>query len=228
MGTRKTEVVFDNPLVRIADVACRAPASACGPEEWSDLAHVVLPRRGVFLLHRGGEEVVADANTALVFGADEHYRVSHPIAGGDQCTVLLVAPAVLEDGLGSHEARHGTLRASTQLATRVLTAALKSRALDDLEAEDRALQLFDALCADLVPSGRRDRRRTGRMQRQRVEQVRALLAQPAGHPLAVGRCRRGGQLLPIPSGAPVSCRHRRKRVELPGASAARTGAAPSG
>jgi AraC-like DNA-binding protein len=129
----------------------------------------VLPRRGVFAVHRRGDPVVADGNSALVLGADDEYRVSHPGDGGDECTVLAVAPELLEEALGDHRARHGTLRASTQLSTRVLTVVAR-RAVSALAVEEAALLALDAVAADLTGPA------TTRPARRYVHEACALLA----------------------------------------------------
>jgi hypothetical protein len=61
--------LFESPLVRVFDVCCRAARSGRGAEEFSGVAQVVLPRRGVFVVDRGQEQVVIDVNTALILGA---------------------------------------------------------------------------------------------------------------------------------------------------------------
>ena len=55
----------------------------------------MVPRRGVFTVHRRRETTVVDTNTTLVFGAGEPYRVGHPAVGGDECTVFVFAPEVI-------------------------------------------------------------------------------------------------------------------------------------
>lgn len=172
MSHLQSKLLFETPLVRVFDVDCRAPCSGCGEEEWSGVAQVVVPRRGVFVVHRRTEEAVADANTAHVLGLDDCYRVSHPAHGGDACTVLVFAPEIVLDAFGSCSGRHGTLRSSTQLGARLLTAALTAGRSDVLEAEDASLLVLDALAADLAPCAGT----IGAAQRGRVEEVRALLA----------------------------------------------------
>src|ERR671930_1666527 len=121
MSDRHSDLVFQSSLVAVFDVTCHAPQSGCSGEEWCSLTQVVVPRRGVFLLHHRGVPIVADPNTALVFGLGETYQVSHPVDGGDQCTVLVFLPELVEDAFGSVEARHGTIHATTQLSIHVLT-----------------------------------------------------------------------------------------------------------
>jgi AraC-like DNA-binding protein len=46
-----------------------------------------------------GVSIVADPNYALFFNRGESYRVSHPVAGGDRCTVLAFATGQIQDCL---------------------------------------------------------------------------------------------------------------------------------
>jgi AraC family transcriptional regulator len=170
------EVLFDSPIVRIGDVVCRAPRSGPGEEELSDVAQIVLPRRGIFVVHRDGEQVVADTNTALVLGVGEGYSVSHPAAGGDECTALAFAPELVEEAFGGVGGRDGCPPPGTQLAARLLANALAHGVSDRLETEDAALLLLDALAGDLATNGGRSTGRNGQAQRRRVDEVRALLA----------------------------------------------------
>ena len=175
MGERRSTLFFDGALVRVADVSCRAPRSPFGEEEWNGEAQVVVPRRGVFVVRRRRDTAVVDTNTALVFGSGEPYRVSHPAAGGDECTVFVFAPDVLEDALGGDGGRIGALDAATQLAVHVLRRALANDAVDPLEAEEAALLLLEALAGGLAPKTSAGTS-LGPGQRLRIEQARALLA----------------------------------------------------
>lgn len=172
---RRATIRFDGSLVRIADVVCAAPRSGCGEEEAGGAWEVVVPRRGVFAVHRGGEALVADPNTAVVLRGGEPYRVSHPVDGGDACTVLVLGPELAEEALGP--ARSAPLDARAQLGAWRLAAGPAEGRADPLAAEESALVVLAALAAAprpaLRPAGRR-----------RVEDVRALLA---GRPTAPWR-----------------------------------------
>jgi AraC family transcriptional regulator len=159
--------LFEGPLVRVADVACTAPRSAAGAAEWSEGCELVLPRRGVFSVHRHGGPVVADAATALVLRAGDEYRVSHPADGGDRCTAIAFSPDFFEEALPG--AAHTVLRPATQLRAALLTARL-ARGVSPLAAEEAALLLLGAVAEDAghgAPPAAPNRR---------VEHVRALLA----------------------------------------------------
>jgi AraC-like DNA-binding protein len=83
------ERIFNSPVVRIFEVACSAARGGCGDVETVTRAKVVVPRRGVFSYHfTHHDDFVADANSAIVLRPGENYKVSHPIDGGDRCTVF--------------------------------------------------------------------------------------------------------------------------------------------
>ena len=176
MNYRRSDLVFHSPLVRVFDVTCHAPQSGCSSEEWCSVAQVVVPRRGVFMLHHRGMPIIADPNTALVFGMGDTYQVSHPVDGGDQCTVLVFSPELVEDALGSVEARHSTIHAATQLSIHVLTHTMATGVTDRLEAEESAILVLNALAKDFRSSPPLSFQRVSEFQQRRVEEVRALLA----------------------------------------------------
>ena len=136
----------------------------------------MVPRRGVFLLHRRREAAVVDTNTAVLFGADECYRVSHPADGGDECTVFVFAPDVLADALGSADGRTGEVEPGTQLAVQVLRRALADGVSSTLEVEDAALRLLAALARGLAPESFARNPAVAPAARLRVDEARALLA----------------------------------------------------
>jgi AraC family transcriptional regulator len=148
--------ILAGPLVRVADVTCCAPRGGCGAEEHSEMPEVVVPRRGVFTVHRGHRAVTADPMTAVVLYGE--YRVSHPAEDGDRCTVLAFAPELHEEAL--RDAR--VLRAAQRMTITL--------AADQLEAEEHALHLLAEL-AGAPPL------RAG----PRVHEVRELMAVRPGH-----------------------------------------------
>jgi len=190
MSYRRSDLVFDSPLVRVFDVACHAPKSGCSGEECCSVNQIVVPRRGVFMLHHRGAPVAADPNTALVFGMGDTYQISHPVDGGDQCTVLVFLPDLIEDALGSAATQHGTIDAATQLRINVLTHTMASGMTERLEAEERAVLVLNALAMDFRSSPPSSWKRVNMFQQKRVEEVRALMAgQPteAWHLEAIAR-----------------------------------------
>ena len=81
----------------VRDVHCSAPRGAASGEEYCTGHEIVLPRRGVFVRLLGRQRLVADSNHALVFRRGENHRVSHPIHGGDACTVFSITDERLRE-----------------------------------------------------------------------------------------------------------------------------------
>lgn len=174
MSYRQAQLLLDDPLVRVGEVACHAPQSVrCGAPECSGNTEFVLTRRGVFAVHRRGETVVADAATVLVLAAGDEYRVAHPGLGGDTSTALAFAPEITQEALGGRRASHGTLRAATQVAAWRMVAGLRRQA-DRLAAVEAAMLVLDAVSADLAADVTSTQLRP--RARRRAEDVRALLA----------------------------------------------------
>lgn len=76
--------------VSVVDFRCRAHVEPLGPEEPNPTHGIVFVRKGVFRRTQQGETLVADANHVLFFNAGQPYRYSHPLPGGDECTILVV------------------------------------------------------------------------------------------------------------------------------------------
>lgn len=82
-------------LVAVRDARCSCPRRGPGPEEEAASCDLVLPRAGVFRRDVAGRSELADGTRALFYRTGEVQRVAHPADGGDRCTVLSLAPAVL-------------------------------------------------------------------------------------------------------------------------------------
>jgi AraC-like DNA-binding protein len=193
MSHLRAAVLHAGETARVTDVACSAPRSGCGEPEHAGAAVAIVPRRGIFQVHRpGGEPVAADATCAVVLGAGDEYRVSHPADGGDRCTTIGVPNAQAEEILGR---RRGAVRLAprAQLAVAALVRSLARRALDGLEAEEAALLALGAVAGDerggavQAPraggaGGTRPGRAARATRRRRVAEVRALLAADPARP----------------------------------------------
>ena len=94
--------------IRVRDFRCRQhPHDREGPEETVPVHSIVLIRRGVFRRSWRGESLVADANHLLFFNPGEPYRYAHPLAGGDDCTVLELPEALARELMQRHVPRAG-------------------------------------------------------------------------------------------------------------------------
>ena len=169
-------VLLETSVVRVVHVECSSPRSPAGAEEWNDVPQIVLPRRGLFMVHRQGEDVLADASTAIVFGPDESYRTSHPVSGGDGAMTLEFRAEVHEEALGGRGRSFGRLSPRTQLGAWLLAAALQRDEADAFACEEGAFLLLEAVADDLRDA-RRHEARVSKTQRDRADEVSALLAE---------------------------------------------------
>src|SRR5215510_12520105 len=78
-------------LVGIRDVQCAGRCRHHSDEESTNTTHIVFPYRGAYVRHLGADQAVAEANQVLFFNADEGYRVTHPVPGGDASLTLVVS-----------------------------------------------------------------------------------------------------------------------------------------
>jgi len=132
-------LVFESSLVRISDVHCRSRKGGCGEVERETSPRLVLPRRGAFAYHFSNrDEVVADANTAIALHPQMEFKVSHPIDGGDCCTVFEFAD----------EAVLGCVRGAVPLnGLAAFAGRLVRFATNRLAIEEHALACAGALSA---------------------------------------------------------------------------------
>jgi AraC-like DNA-binding protein len=147
-----TEALLDTPSVRLVDVQCRGGHAHAGGEERAGSTQMVFPYRGIFVRHLGGEEAVGEPNQVLLFNADDGYRVSHPVQGGDSCLAMTVGEAVLREVAPATllrtrapvAFRHHRLRidARAQVLVALLRHSLANGIAEPLEAEGLSLTLM--------------------------------------------------------------------------------------
>jgi AraC family transcriptional regulator len=99
------QTLLESLGVSVVDFRCRAHVEPLGPEEPNPTHGIVLVRKGVFQRKQQGETLVADANHVLFFNAGEPYRYSHPLPGGDECTILVVDGHRALELVGRHAPR---------------------------------------------------------------------------------------------------------------------------
>jgi AraC family transcriptional regulator len=174
-------VLLDTSVVEVMQVRCCSPRSAAGVEEWNQVPQIVFPCRGLFMVHRRGESLLADSTSAVVFGREEGYRVSHPLDGGDECVVLEFKTEIHEEALGRLQGCSGPLSPRTQLGAWVFVGAVRQDDADVFACEEDALLLLEAVANDLTGASRVEAR-VSQAQRDRADQVRALLADDLARP----------------------------------------------
>jgi AraC-like DNA-binding protein len=148
------QTLFQSSSINVVDFCCTAPVEPDGPEEPNPTHSIVFVRNGVFGRRDGRQTLIADSNHILFFNAAQPYRFSHPVCGGDRCTILTVAtPAALAfvAGLQPRDAEfpekpfrlgHGMVsRRAAWLHYELL--ALAGIPLSNLEIEDLLTELGD-------------------------------------------------------------------------------------
>jgi AraC-like DNA-binding protein len=174
--------LLDTGTAAVRHVRCAGTCRHRSAEECASATHLVFPYRGSYLRHVGSDESVADANHVLLFNAGEGYQVSHPVGGGDDSLVMVLAepllrelapPALLHkrDALGF---RMQSLRIdpTAQALVAQLRHHLRSGAAEPLAAESLLLQLAAHVLGTRVPST--GHATTGK--RRMVDRIKLLLA----------------------------------------------------
>jgi AraC family transcriptional regulator len=140
--------------VTVTDFRCHACRHPMSSEECNIDPAIVFVRRGIFVRTQESETVVADANHVLFFNPQQPYRISHPIDGGDACTVLTISQAFALEIVARHAPRaaersprapfltgHGR---ATRNAWRMHYELLANLAVHgDLAFEERVLGIVD-------------------------------------------------------------------------------------
>ena len=133
------QVIFASDAVQISEVRCHTEKSGCADLEQETSPRLVLPSAGAFAYHFSRrDEVVADPNTAVVLHAGMDFKISHPIEGGDVCTVFEFAD----------EAVLGAMRGAVPVnRCAALAGRLARFARNRLAIEEHALACAGALSA---------------------------------------------------------------------------------
>jgi AraC family transcriptional regulator len=188
VSERRTRTLVETPALGVFDVRCFSPVGAPGSEERADVTQVVLPSGGVYAVHRGRDEIIADVASAVILAAGREYRVAHPVDGGDRSTVLVFPPEIVEDALGADPVDGGVVGPGVRLGVHALRSTLRPGSDGVSEAEELALLLLDRIGRDLGSRG--PSRPPGRHQWGRVQEVRAILAAAPGHRWRLGEVAR--------------------------------------
>jgi AraC family transcriptional regulator len=97
MSEFDVQSLLTTPTVTIRNVYCKGSHRQRSSEESATTTQLVFPYRGVYVRHLGNDQAVAEANQVLFFNADEGYRVSHPVPGGDASLTLSVCGELLRE-----------------------------------------------------------------------------------------------------------------------------------
>jgi AraC family transcriptional regulator len=101
--TRQTLV--ESLSISAVHFRCLAGVEPEGLEEPNPTNSIVFVRRGVFRRTHRDETLLADPNHILFFNASQPYRYSHPIPGGDDCTILAIATTAALELVAQHAPR---------------------------------------------------------------------------------------------------------------------------
>ena len=151
MSQFATDTLLETESLSIHDVTCAGGCRHQSAAECAAATALVFPYRGVFVRHVGQEDAVAEANQLLFFNADQEYRISHPVEGGDACLSLSIKEPLLEELAPKDQLqRKGPLSFSrtrrridprAQVLVALIRHSLKRQAIEPLEAETLTLTL---------------------------------------------------------------------------------------
>jgi AraC-like DNA-binding protein len=99
--------LFEETGLSAGSWTCGGRDTAPGEPERTGRFVVTFVRRGLFVRHCMRRTAVADPNHVLFFNPDEEYRVSHPLPGGDDCTVFVLDAETLSGLLEEAGRRSG-------------------------------------------------------------------------------------------------------------------------
>lgn len=85
-------LLYGGPLFTLGDWHCAGHDTPERTEEWCPVDRIVVTRRGAWELRIGRDTRLSDPLTATLWRRDTPYRVHHPVAGGDRCTVFRLTP----------------------------------------------------------------------------------------------------------------------------------------
>ena len=146
------QLLLKTTTATIRDVVCSGECRHKSAEESPSATHLVFPYRGVFMRHLGQDDAVAEANQVLFFNAEEAYRVSHPVEGGDASLDLAIDEALLheltpkehlrETNALSFRGQRLRIDPRTQALVAMLRHTLHNGTIEPLEAETLTLTLL--------------------------------------------------------------------------------------
>lgn len=192
--------LFKSSAAMVGDVRCRPADGACGCEECSTVDDIAFVRRGVFVKHLGRRQVVANANHAVFFNRDETYRVSHPIVGGDDCTVFWLRRDLLHSVAAAHDdaalgraalfaVPEAPVANGLYLSHLKLLRSVQSGQLTDIAVEERVLALVGELLQSIpiAHDSRRSARRRSTLEAHgdAADRIRHYLSAHYASPISI-------------------------------------------
>jgi len=162
--------LYRGALFAIDDWRCAGHDTPRHSEEWCRDDRIVVTRRGAWELEIAGSARLADPMHVTLWNRNSHYRVRHPVPGGDECTVFrltALGEQALREGSPSRNAPGSgptftdRLRPidgrSYLLHRRVLERARQAHsAADPMAVEEPALAFLDLMAGESTSHARAD------------------------------------------------------------------------
>jgi AraC family transcriptional regulator len=149
------QTLLQSPTITIRDTYCSGGHEHELVEECATTTQLVFPYRGVYVRHLGSDQAVAEANQVMFFNANEGYRVSHPVPGGDANLTVVISESLLCELAPASYLRDGSdagatlafrqqrvrIDARAQALVAMLRHSLRQKIAEPLEAESLTLTL---------------------------------------------------------------------------------------
>jgi AraC family transcriptional regulator len=175
--------------VSVTDFRCRACRHPLSEEECNVEPSIVFVRRGLFVRSQDGVSVMADTSRILFFNPQQPYRISHPIEGGDDCTILTISRPLALEIVARHTPHvveqsswvpflQGEGRAALDL-WRMHYELLARSCADELGFEDLLLRIIEKTVAEAHGGASGDQRMVSRSVRHRTARRHGELAHAA-------------------------------------------------
>jgi len=159
-----TTVLFSGQKLSVIDRVQTGPMSGWGPTRGGGAPAIVFLRSGVFECKTPTEYVFTDATYVKCYDAAHEYRRQRLADGGEAYTLLCPDPELMQEAFGG---AYYQAACSSEIHYRHLRLyrALRCEQLDELEAEELALNLLAEVSEafgtgrDVTPAGPAVRRR---------------------------------------------------------------------
>jgi AraC-like DNA-binding protein len=148
----------------------------------------VFTRRGVFIKHTGRRRLVAEPAHVIFFSRNEEYRVTHPVPGGDDCTVFHCSDQLARQlgfGVGA-----SVVPASTLAAQQRLRLGIRSGLATPLEIEETSLSILASVAAQPPTTHRAVRESTAKARRDLVNETKLAIASRPSQSLSLSELAR--------------------------------------
>lgn len=211
-GEKSFGALVRTPLVTLGLYRCAHTNALRGAEELQPAHTINFPRRGVYVKHVGGREVLVDPSSIVFFNRGECWCSSHPHGVGDAGYYLSVRhdalaalaaeldPRAVERPERPFESSHAPVTAELELAA--LSLVRDARTSERLELEERVLGLVAACSRHAAsvtsrPHADTCAARLSRAHRELADSARALLVRRACEPLGLDELARELRVSPF-------------------------------